>query len=340
MSAADSFPNVASRHTSAEVRAIEEAAAWYARLCSGSATDAERRRWERWRSSEPAHGAAWDRIEAMQRRIAAVPASLAAPTLGAAVQAETDARRAVLRNVVAVFGTGALAWWGWRQPVQQELMADLRTGIGEQRNVKLADGSQLALNTRTALDVAFGAAQRLLVLRTGEILVQTAADSQADSSGSARPFMVDTSHGRIRALGTRFLVRTDARATRVTVLNKAVEVRAAMASQTDSPVLLQVGQQLRFGADGIEGDVLPADPIADAWHRGSIIANDMPLAQLLTELARYRSGMLGCDPAIAGLLVSGAFPVPDTDRALTVLATGLPVRIETRTRYWVRVVPR
>lgn len=339
MSAADSSPSVAPRHTSAEVRAIEEAATWYARLCSGIATEPDRRKWQRWRSSEPAHGAAWDRIEAMQRRIAAVPASLAAPTLGAAIQAETDARRAVLRSVAAVFGTGALAWWGWRQPVRQELMADLRTGIGEQRNVKLADGSQLALNTRTAVDVAFGAAQRLLVLRTGEILVQTAADPPRSSEG-ARPFMVDTSHGRIRALGTRFLVRADAQATRVTVLDKAVEVRAGTASQTDAPVLLQAGQQLRLGANGIEGSVFPADPIADAWHRGSIMANDMPLAQLLAELGRYRSGMLGCDPAIAGLLVSGAFPVPDTDRALTVLATGLPVRIETRTRYWVRVVPR
>lgn len=343
MDAAHRFPGTASTapmHTAAEIRAIEDAAAWYARLCSGRATEADRRAWEDWRAAQPAHGAAWARIEAMQRRLGALPASLAAPALGAAVRVEERTRRTVLRRVACALGTGTLAWWGWHQPVRQDLMADLRTGVGEQRDATLSDGSQLALNTRTALDVAFGASQRRLLLRTGEILVQTAPDPTALAARDARPFLVDTSHGRIRALGTRFLVRTDAEATRVTVLDKAVEVRTGSADPMGSPVVLRAGQQLHFGSDGLRGGVLPADPVAAAWREGSLIANDMPLAQLLVELGRYRNGVLGCDPAIAGLLVSGAFPVPDTDRALTVLATGLPLRIETRTRYWVRVVPR
>lgn len=290
--------------------------------------------------AHPSHHAAWERIESMQRRVAAVPAALAAPALGAALRAESGARRAVLRSSAAVLGIGALAWWGWRQPIRQELLADLRTGVGEQRALTLSDGSSLALNTRTAVDVFFGASQRLLTLRAGEILVQTAPDPRAGGGATARPFLVDTAHGRIRALGTRFLARTDDDATRVTVLEKAVEIRPGAASGGDAEVVLQAGQQLRFGRGGFEGRVLPADVAADAWQHGSLLANDMPLAELLAELGRYRSGVLGCDPAIVDLRISGAFPVPDTDRALAVLAAGLPVRIESRTRYWVRVMPR
>lgn len=321
--------------TAAEVRAIEQAATWYARLCSGSATEADRQGWQRWRDAEPGHAAAWERVQAMQRRIAAVPGSLAAPALGAATRTEARMRRAVLRGMAMAVGGSTLAWWSWRQPLRHELLADLRTGIGEQRALQLADGSQLALNTRTAVDLAFDASQRLLVLHAGEILVQTAADPQMQAGGTARPFLVDTPHGRLRALGTRFLVRTDADATQVTVLEQAVEVRTP-----GRTAVLQAGQQLRLAAEGPAQEVQPADPLAASWQQGSLVADDMRLDHLLQELSRYRPGLLGCDPAIAGLRVSGAFPVPDTQRALAVLAQGLPVRIESRTRYWVRVVPK
>lgn len=320
--------------TEAIVHDIQQAATWYARLCSGSATEADRQEWQHWRDAKPGHAAAWERVENMQRRLGTVPRSLAAPALSASARADAKMRRTVLRGMATVVGTGTLVWWGWRQPQRQAMMADLRTGVGEQQEQALADGSLLVLNTRTAVDLQFDATQRLLVLRAGEILVQTAPDPQAVSGGVARPFLVDTVHGRMRALGTRFMVRTDAEATSVTVLEKAVEVRAGMAT------VVQAGQSLRWTASGVAGQVQAADPLAAFWRQGSFIADRMPLGRLLEELGRYRPGMLGCDPSIADMRVSGAFPVPDTDHALAVLVTGMPLRLETRTRYWVRVMPR
>lgn len=318
----------------AEVRAIEQAAAWYARLCSGSATEADRQGWQRWRDAQPGNAAAWLRVENMQRRMGTVPGGLAAPALTAATRAEAEMRRSMLRGIALAFGAGPLVWWGWHQPLRRELMADLRTGIGEQRELQLGDGSHLTLNTRTAVDVAFDAVSRRLMLRAGEILVQTAPDPQALAGGPARPFLVETTHGRMRALGTRFMVRTDAESTLLTVLDKAVEVQAGATS------VLQAGQQLRLTSTAPAEAVQPADPLAASWRQGSLVVDAMPLRELLEELARYRPGLLACDASIANLRVSGAFPVPDTDRALTVLASGLPVRIESRTRFWVRVVPR
>lgn len=332
MSAAGLTPR--SGLTRAEVSDIEQAAAWYARLCSGSATEADHQGWQHWRDARPGHAAAWERVEQMQRRIAAVPGGLAAPALTAATRAESEVRRAVLRGMALFAGTASLAWWSWRQPLRHELLADLRTGIGEQRALQLADGSQLALNTRTAVDLAFDSAQRLLMLRSGEILVQTAPDPLTLAGRTARPFLVETAHGRMRALGTRFMVRTDAESTLLTVLEKAVEVRAG------ATTVLQAGQEVTLTAQGMAAGVQPADPAAAYWQQGSLVADGMPLGRLLEELGRYRPGLLGCDPSIAHLRVSGAFPVPDTDRALQVLVEGLPVRLESRSRYWVRVVPR
>jgi len=61
----------------------------------------------------------------------------------------------------------------------------------------------------------------------------------------------------------------------------------------------------------------------------------MRLEDFTAELARYRSGVVRCDPAVADLRVSGVFSLRDTDRALENLTRGLPVDVVYRTRYWV-----
>lgn len=71
-----------------------------------------------------------------------------------------------------------------------------------------------------------------------------------------------------------------------------------------------------------------------------LYAEEMRLADVLSEIGRYRSGVLRCDPAVADLRVSGAFQLEDTDRVLAVLAQTLPVRLDARTRYWVTVTAR
>jgi transmembrane sensor len=68
-----------------------------------------------------------------------------------------------------------------------------------------------------------------------------------------------------------------------------------------------------------------------------LVADAMRLDEFLAELARYRPGLLRCDPEVAGLLVSGVFSVRNTDRALDNLTRALPVAVSYRTRYWVTV---
>ncbi|MGT2491756.1 hypothetical protein ACU4GD_17580 [Cupriavidus basilensis] len=58
----------------------------------------------------------------------------------------------------------------------------------------------------------------------------------------------------------------------------------------------------------------------------------MRLADVLAELARYRTGRIVCDPRVADLRISGAYHLRDTDQTLRFLAQSQPVAVVYRTR--------
>jgi transmembrane sensor len=305
----------------AELQAIGAAARWYARLRSGIASDSDLAAWNDWLAGDPAHRQAWQRMVDVSEQMAGVPGSLASPALRSADRS----RRQVLRSVLVLASAGSLGWLGWRSETSSNLFADFRTAVGERREFRLADGSALLLNTDTAVNLRFDGRQRVLELLRGEIRVTTAVDPLR------RPFKVLTRHAEVLALGTRFIVRSDDRGGGVAVLEKAVEVRSA-----GSLVRLEAGQSLDFDGHSL-GAVRRNDASVGAWQQGSIIAINRPLSELLADLSRYRSGVLRCDPRIAQLKVSGAFPIDDTDLALAALESGFSLRITRYSRYWVDV---
>ncbi|MBC3498739.1 fec operon regulator FecR [Pseudomonas sp. SWRI100] len=309
----------------AELNDISVAARWYARLHSGIATDADRSAWNDWLVADPAHRQAWQRMAAVGEQMTRVPGALAAPALRGAERS----RRQLLRSVVILVPATSLGWLGWRSDTSQQLLADYRTAVGERRAFRLPDGGSLLLNTDTSVNLKYDGQQRVLELLRGEILVTTAADP------AQRPFSVRTRHGQVRALGTRFLVRSQALEGDVAVLEKAVEVRASSGALA---VRVEAGQSIAF-SDRSVGAIRRNDASVGAWQQGSIIALDRPLGELLADLSRYRTGVLRCDPRIAQLKVSGAFPIDDTDRALAALETGFALRVTRYSRFWVTVSP-
>lgn len=306
-----------------ELKAIGVAARWYARLRSDIATDSDRAAWNAWLNADPVHRQAWQRMVDVGEQMASVPGSLAAPALRGADRS----RRQVLRSVLVLASAGSLGWLGWRSEISSHLFADFRTAVGERREFRLADGSALRLNTDTSVNLRFDGRQRVLDLLRGEIQVTTAVDPLQ------RPFKVLARHAEVLALGTRFIVRSDEQGGGVAVLEKAVEVRSAGAGST---VRVEAGQSLDFDGRSL-GVVRRNDASVGAWQQGSIIAINRPLAELLVDLSRYRPGVLRCDPRIAQLKISGAFPIDDTDLALAALESGFSLRITRYSRYWVDV---
>jgi len=309
-------------------RAIREAAHWYARLHEGGRPDAgSEQEWARWHAADPAHQAAWRKVQAIHAKFDQVPGRIAGPTLNTAAAS----RRATLRGLLWLAAGGLGGALAYRLP-WQVWQADYHTRIGERRQIILSDGSSLTLNTDSAVDVRFDADRRLVQLQAGEILIAT----HHDAVSMPRPFVVATRHGTALALGTRFTVRLEAERTVVSVLEHAVELQAARAP---ARLRLPAGQRAAISLDDVRS--LGQTSAAPAsWATGSFIAIDLPLAEVVAELGRYHPGFLSCDAAIAGLKISGAFPVDDTDRALAVLAESFPVRIDRLTRYWITVRPR
>lgn len=327
--------------TPLQARVLDEAAEWLMRLHDSGATEADRAACERWRQADPQHALAWERAERLLGKLGGLPAALAMPALDRPRSLRAQRRAAVARlaALLAVAPAGWLAWQAWYAADQRGWGADLRTATGERRTEHLADGSRLLLDTASAVDIRFDGALRLLTLRQGAISIETAADTATPH----RPFVVDTAHGRLRALGTRFTVRqeggrADGGPVRLTVTEGAVEVTLRGAA---SPALVvQAGQQTVLRAGEVTSPQ-PLQPEATAWTHGMLMADAMPLAAFCAELSRYRPGLLQCAPEVRALRVSGSFPLGDTDRTLTMLASTYPVDVQTRMRgYWITVVAR
>ncbi|EGP47645.1 FecR domain-containing protein [Achromobacter insuavis] len=309
---------------------LEEAAGWLVRFQSETLSAADRAAFERWRGRSAAHAAAWARVEDMLRSFGQVPPELGARTLR---QLDRPGRRQALRGVAGLLLLlGPAAWLAWRELPWHEWSADARTATGEQRRMQLADGTRLLLNTATAVDIQYTAEQRVIWLRAGEILLTTGKDP----APVHRPFIVRTAQGSVQALGTRFMVRDERDGIRVAVFEGAVAIRPAA---SDARRVLRAGQQTVFDAERIEPESA-ADAAQVSWEDGMLAARNWRLADLVAELARYRRGFLRCDPAVAELRVSGAFPLNDTDAGLRLLEKTLPVRIQRMTPYWVTVAAR
>jgi len=292
---------------------LAQAASWMMLMQEGPLLPAQQLELERWRLASEEHERAWKRAQRLLSRLGSLPPTLARHTLQ-----RPPGRRAVLRGLVLLMGAAPLGWWGWRLQAGR-FASDYHTAVGERTHARLADGTQIILNTDSALQLLFDSAQRLLHLRRGEVYIVTAADP--------RPLMVQTVHGQLLALGTRFSVRQLADETLLEVYEGAVQVRPESTSVAAGENIIRAGQQVRFTRErlGLVGEV---GETSLAWQRGLLVADDMPLHQWAQALMRYADQRLEYDPALSELRVSGTFPVDDLPLALAMLAQtyGLQVR--------------
>jgi transmembrane sensor len=307
---------------------LNEAATWLMELHEGPLSARQRVQLAEWRQRSPEHERAWEKATALLEKFGALPPSGAR----ALKQMALPERRSAVKMLAVLLVAGPAAWLGLHSAPWPQHAGAYSTAAGERRDIVLADGTRLSMNTDTAIDVEYDQARRVIHLRRGEILITTAKDS----ARTPRPFLVAVDQGRIRALGTRFTVRQLDGLSRVAVFAGAVEI-----SPRDTPsatLIVPAGKQSAFSATRIEA-LAPADENSTAWRNGMLVADRMPMSQFLEELGRYRRGTLQCAPAVARLQVSGVFPLADTGFTLSLIEQTMPVRVQYFTRYWVTVLP-
>jgi transmembrane sensor len=319
--------------TRADYDSLEQAAHWYALLQSEQVSDEQRHAWQGWLSQRPQNRLAWHHVEAVSQRFKPLRADGERDAAMVAVgvsSVEIKKRRRILRGLAVTAGIGLSGWLGWRfTPAGEAVLAwqsDFHTAVGEVRQLVLPDGTRLWLNTHSAVDLAFNDAARVLKLRLGEVLVETARDA------GGCPFFVETDAGRMQALGTRFTVRQQDSHTNLVVFEGRVEIR----NLSGQHIIVSPGQQRQFTATDI-GPVMPADMARQVWTRGIIEAEDLPLRELLREMSRYQHGHISLSPQIADLRVSGRYPLDNIPKALGMLARDLPITVSRPLPWWLSV---
>lgn len=323
----------------------EQAAQWIVQLSADDAAEREqaRRGFADWIAADPRHAAAAARLQGLLERLQAKPGVTGDQTrrparsaLDAAFQVETrQRRRKLLRGVV----TAALmlvlcvpAWFVLKAYPMAYLTADFRTATGAWETRELEDGTRITLNSASAVNLQYDASRRVLKLVQGEILVEVARDP-------ARPFVVETAHGSIRALGTRFVVSRQEDATVLSMLESRVTVRS-VGDADGNETVVSAGQRVRIIAQAV-GPVqdIDARSVADAWKFHQLVVRGQPLPQVLEALNRYRPGLISYDrAAIEHINVVAVLPLDDTDRALQLLGQSFPqLRMRRLSSYLVRV---
>lgn len=303
---------------------LKEAAAWFASLADASASEADRQRWRSWLATHPDHVRAWRRVEEVMGQFTPI-ARAGDPVRNVLVEPRRGRRRFLggALGVLIVGGVGAsvlrLPWQQWRHDAGMR-QADYHTPMGKVATTTLPDGARIWLGSQAVLDMDYSRALRRLHLYRGDLLVETAVDRTVP----ARPFVVDTPHGRLRALGTRFAVRADPVTSRVDVFEGAIELTPA---QSGAAVhVVHAGEQASFDRNALRS-AGRASVLREAWSRGMLMADRMRLDELVAELSRWNSVPIECDPAVAALQVVGAYPLQDPDRILAALAGSLPIRV-------------
>ena len=304
----------------------EQAVSWLIEMQEGALSPQRQQVWEHWLQAHSEHQRAWDHIQRINQRLHGMSSPLAHAALNAP---KSSSRRQALK-LLLLLGAGSALTYGLRDQLPiTPLLADFSSPVGQRRKVQLHDGSQIQLNTASSIDVKFDAQQRVIRLLEGEILLTAAQDS--------RPLQVLTADGSLQPQGARLNVRQFNDRTEIAVFDGRVALTPT--AHPGSPLWVERHQQLSFNRQAWNPPH-PLDAGSGAWTDGMLVAAHMRLADFLGELGRYRRGQLNCDPKVADLLISGTYPVDDSERVLDLLTVSLPVRIKRFTRYWVTVEAR
>lgn len=302
------------------------AEAWVARLASPECTAQERAEFDRWLDESPQHVDEYVQAERTHQLAAALAndemlqaaARIAWRTTGReAARSRWWAPTALAASLLVATVVGVT--WLRTAPVP---VADERhaTAVGEQRSLRLADGTRVLLDTDSAIVARFSERGREVVLDRGRVRFEVAADP-------ARPFLVKAGRGEIRDIGTTFQVEKTDAVVSVGLIEGSVIVSGGVAQASST---LQPGQQLSYDDSGRLGAAEPLDiKAAQAWPAGNLVFKNRRLDALLLEMNRYSATKLRlAEPGLGAIPVSGVFHIGDQASLLEVLERGWSLKGE------------
>ena len=210
-----------------------------------------------------------------------------------------------------------------------------RTATGERQTIQLADGSTVHLNTHSMFSVDFTDKVRRIHLLEGEACFNVAKDD-------SRPFIIETSRGEVRAVGTSFNVYDSEDMVEVLVFEGTVVVDPKNNKKTIEKnglkaVLVSGGDRVALFDDNL-GVVRAANGLEvaqkNAWREGKIVFRGQKLSDVIREVSRYTNKKIVIvDDSLKGMKLGGAFDVDDLDALFHAIEDAFPVRVVRFTPY-------
>jgi transmembrane sensor len=235
---------------------------------------------------------------------------------------------------ILVLAVGGLLMW-MRQPDVYT------TDVGERRVVTLADGSQVALDSRSEVRVQYSAHARELTLSRGQARFDVVHDIE-------RPFSVTADGHRVIAMGTSFNVDLFGPSLLVTLIEGRVVVSSTPAllalTRVDTPaprITLDAGEQVVFTPKAPPSVARVNLGQATAWENGEVVSDNDSLATLVARINRYaQHPVIVGDTQTGELRISGVFHTGDTEGFVNTIVAYLPVRAEQETDGTTRLTHR
>ena len=309
---------------------LAEASVWIARLHGDARGRAVENGFRRWLQEDSVNARAFELAtdvwnEAANLRQIVPPVAIARRPAPGRQRGRSPLRFRIASAVIAAAASVLIA-----VGIALHLRADddIGTGVGEQRQLTLEDGTRIYLNTATRVIVNYDDRARRVELKAGEAIFNVA-------KRPGWPFIVTVGDRQVTALGTSFLVRRDEQRVAVTLMegkvvvsslssasaeqdeagSAAPEQRAAprVPQPSNDAFMMAPGERLTFVAGAFAQLDTPSLDKTTAWRRGQVVLDDTPLAAAAVEMNRYNSVKLVIEDAQArNLLVNGLFQAGDS----------------------------
>ena len=224
----------------------------------------------------------------------------------------------------SIFGFVAIAPTLLEPQVETEQFA---TSIGGYETVRLSDGSQIELNTKTSLSAAISEDARQVTMQSGEAYFDIAHDAD-------RPFTIRAGDQVITVLGTKFSVHYINNSVEVLVTEGRVQVDNR-ATPRVSATILTPGAKLHATRDHALVSQVTEDARAAelGWRDGVLVFDELSLGEVTQEFNRYNHIQLVIDdPAVAALNIGGRFNAANVEGFVRLLEDGFDVTVERRGR--------
>ena len=301
----------------------ERAADWLQRRNFWNWSEADQAELDAWLAQSPSHMTAYLRVQAAWEntgRLSALrsirPAQRPAPKSRRVLPLLMGVAAAAA--IAAVVGSSSLsAWFG-------PDVKTYATKVGGHEILKLADGSEIELNTDTVLRTSMQPHERKVWLERGEAYFQVKHDEK-------RPFVVLAGNDRVIDLGTKFTVRREPHRLQVAVMEGRVQLQSKTASGKEHSVALARGDVV-VSAGGVLPVVKKSETQLEkdvAWRSGELVFEGATLADAAREFNRYNTDkIVVAGTGVAGLTIGGKFAKNDIAAFAELAQHVLGLRVE------------